>query len=310
MTSSMVTNPTLLITGASGFVGTHLRTMCINNGIKHFSLSRAHQPNSNEVGITDLVGRGIDVTIHLAGRAHVISENSADPARAFYEANVRYTQEVAKAVVEADIKRFIFISTVGVYGLNHTAEAIDERFPENPRELYSITKLEAEKWLADYLTARDVDLVVLRPSLIYGEGFPGNLARLYKLSSLKIPLPFKSATSPRTMLCVESFCSAMLLCSVDSRAAGHTFNVADDVGVSTSQLVKCFRANSGHGDFSFTVPVWLLKLTFTIFGRKKMYQQLFKSFYLDNKKIKDLLGWEPVKSPVAKLQEIALKRLN
>ena len=129
MTSFQRENKTLLITGAGGFVGTNLRKMCSARDVKYFTLRRGDQSKAiNEVSATELVGRGIDVTIHLAGRAHILSDSSPDPGKAFYDANVRHTQMVAKATVEANIRRFIFISTVGVYGLQHTAEAIDEEF--------------------------------------------------------------------------------------------------------------------------------------------------------------------------------------
>lgn len=302
-------NPTLLITGASGFVGTHLVSLCINERIAYFNLNRKRRSNLvHEVAITELAGRGVDVVIHLAGRAHILSDNSPDPVSAFYDANLEYTKTVAKAAVEAGLKRFVFVSTVGVYGLRHTEKVIDEEFPENPKELYAVTKLEAETWLRDYLSAQNVELVILRPSLIYGDNPPGNLGRLYKISTFPVPLPFKNANSLRTMLDVESFCRAILLCTVHPLAAGHTFNVADDEGVSTSQIVQCFRAGMGRESLLFSLPIWLVKCAFKSFGRSKMYEQLFESFYLDNTKLKTKLGWVPTKNPTNKLKKLSIDR--
>lgn len=302
-----MTKPILLVTGANGFVGQHFVQFLTSNNVCFYRLSRDKTiQQDREVTLDSLSGISIDVVLHLAGRAHVLKEVAGNPETEFKAANVDFTMAVAKAAVDAGIKRFVFVSSVGVYGAYSSDTPITEMMPTEPKELYAKSKLEAEIKLGQYLSANGVELVILRPALIYGDNAPGNLAKLFKLCASSLPLPFKNATAKRTMLDVGSFCEAMLLCAIKNEAAGKVYNVADNVGVATTEIVGCFKSRLGKKNIQIPLPLWLLKGLLAFLNKQKMYMQLFESFALDSSRLQNELGWKPAKNPVFLLKNITL----
>lgn len=298
----------LLITGSSGFVGKYLVSMLTEQGAIFKCLTRNKIVNGkNQICLSDISEQNFDVVIHLAGRAHIINETAKNPLMEFRKANVDYTLLVAKHSYEAGVKRFIFISTVGVYGAYSTTEPLHETSKLQPQEHYAITKLEAERRLQSYCHEKEMELVILRPALIYGDNVPGNLKKLHDLCEGDIPLPFSDAKSARTMLNIHHFCTAILLCCTKSEASNEIYNVADSIGISTSVLIGCFKRNLNKKNNQFFVPKQLFKLFFKFFGKDKMYHQLFGGFVLDSSKLQKELNWEPCHDPIETLELIILK---
>lgn len=273
--------------------------------ITYYKLSRAKPVNPNrELSLEQVSKFELDVVIHLAGRAHVLNETVHDPTDEYKKANIDYALNVANQAYLAGIKRFVFVSTVGVYGKYSANKPILETNQPKPVEAYAISKLKAEVLLERFCKDKGMELVILRPALIYGDYAPGNLQKLYRLCNKNIPLPFSSAVQKRTMLNIDTFCEALLLCSIKSEAAGKVYNVADETGVSTSQLVSSFKASLKKKDLQFFVPDIILQAFFKLLKKEKMYQQLFKGFELSSKKIQKELGWKANLAPKEALSSI------
>ncbi len=273
--------------------------------ITFYKLSRAKPDNANqELSLEQVSKFELDVVIHLAGRAHVLNETAHDSINEYKKANIDYALNVANQAYLAGIKRFVFVSTVGVYGKYSTNKPILETNQPEPIETYAISKLKAEVLLESFCKEKGIELVVLRPALIYGDYAPGNLQKLYRLCTKNIPLPFASAVEKRTMLNIGTFCEALLLCSIKSEAAGKVYNVADETGVSTSQLVSSFKASLKKKDLQVFLPDITLQVFFKLLKKEKMYQQLFKSFELSSKKIQKELGWKASSDPKEVLSSI------
>ncbi len=301
--------PTILVTGANGFVGQHFLKFLQGKNCQYLTLHRGpSQPSVNAVTLEHLSSKTINTVVHLAGRAHVLKEVAADPMAEFKAANIDFTLEVASAAVAAGAKRFVFISSVGVYGIISTDIPITEFQTPNPQELYAHSKLEAEQRLRAYLNEQGVELVILRPALIYGDNAPGNLAKLFNLCDSSMPLPFLNANAKRTMLNVQSFCEALWLSAMEPAAAGQIYNVADRSGVSTSELVSCFKQRLARRDLQFSLPKAALKRLLGLAKKEKMYQQLFGAFNLDSTKLERELGWSAELNPISVLQTINLRK--
>lgn len=302
-------SPTILVTGANGFVGQHFLKFLQSKNCQYFTLHRGPSlPSIQGVTLEHLPSITIDTVVHLAGRAHVLKELAADPMAEFKAANVDFTLAVASAAVSAGAKRFVFISSVGVYGIISTDSPITEFQTPNPQELYAHSKLEAEQRLRAYLSEQGVELVVLRPALIYGDNAPGNLAKLFKLCDSSMPLPFRNANAQRTMLNVQNFCEAIWLSAMKAEAVGQIYNVADRTGVSTSELVSCFKQRLARRDLQFSLPKEVLKRLLGLAKKEKMYQQLFGAFDLDSTKLMRELGWSPELNPISVLKTINMKK--
>lgn len=300
--------PVILVTGANGFVGQHFTRFLKDNDYSFYTLSRGNiNHQNNAITLDNFTSVTFNTVVHLAGRAHVLKEIAADPVAEFRAANVDFTMAVAKAAVAAGVKRFVFVSSVGVYGNYSALTPITEVMPPAPKELYAVSKLEAENQLREYLSKHGVELVILRPALIYGDKAPGNLAKLFKLCDSNVPLPFRNALARRTMLNVFSFCQALLLSASKPEAAGKIYNVADSTGISTSEIVSCFKKQLGRRNIQFSLPLALLKWFMQLTKKDKMYKQLFESFTLDSHKLQTELGWQPVSNPGTLLETINLK---
>lgn len=300
--------PVFLVTGSNGFVGQHFVNYLKKNDLPYLRLVRnVADSDSNEIGMMDIASNNIDIVVHLAGRAHILAESAADPEAEFKKANIDFALSVARAAVLAGVKRFVFVSTVGVYGKYSCDKPITERTPVLPAEIYARTKLEAERQLQIFCTEQNLELVILRPALVYGDNAPGNLAKFYRLCQTSWPLPLLKAVNLRTMLEVNSLCRALHLCSVEKAAANRVYNVADSAGISTSSLATCFKSGMQKSDWQFAVPLTIFKFFFLVFNKDKMYKQLFEGFYLDSSSLQEELGWAPCSEPASVLKSIKIE---
>lgn len=252
--------------------------------------------------------KGIDTVIHLAGRAHILKETSANPLSEFRRINVQGTLRLAKQMIECGCRRLVFVSTVGVNG---NATPIDRPFTESslptPQMPYAIAKWEAEQELKK-LKAQ-LEIVIVRPPLVYGSGAPGNFGRLLKLVQQGIPLPFAAVKNRRSLVAVQNLCDFLICCAESPAAAGETFLISDGEDLSISELMRRIGRALDKPVRLFPFPEALLRIPLRIAGREHMFNQLFGSLVVDSSKARQHLAWHPplsVDQALASIRESAV----
>ncbi len=299
----------IAVTGANGFVGHALvRELAANN---HQVLAYVRQPGdfaridgvatvaAPELGqYSDWQFRnelGIDVLVHLAARVHVMQDTSADPLSEFRKVNVSGTVNLARQAAEAGVKRFIFLSSIKVNGeftvSGRTFSASDEPAPSDP---YGISKLEAENELRQISNQTGIEVVIIRPPLVYGPGVKANFQSMMRWLARGVPLPMAGATeNRRSLVALDNLVDLIVTCLQHPAAANQTFLVSDGEDLSTVQLLKRMGVAMGHPAHLFYLPPALLKLGEAVLNKPGTYQRLYGSLQLDIAKTRQLLGWIP-----------------
>lgn len=293
----------ILVTGVTGFVGKSLIPHLITQGHSVTAISR--ETNSSLFGcktiICDLNSLvdfedeivGSDIVIHLAGRAHVLNETSQDPYQAYAEINVKATQNLALLASKNGVKRFIFLSSVKANGEETTLLSFNETNAPNPQDDYGKTKLEAECALLKIANKTQMQVVIIRPPLIYGKGVKANFKNLIKLCQSKLPLPFGAIHNKRSMVYIENLIDFINLCITHPKAANETFLISDDEDVSTTTLIRTIRTTLGLPSLLLPIPQsWIVFMLYLI-GRKSLSTRLCGNLQVDITKAKTLLGWKP-----------------
>ena len=287
------------MTGGSGFVGENL----ISNLLKKdyyqvISLARSYKVKQQSVEqiITDNIfeadfPKSIDVVIHLAGRAHILNDQSADPLTDFRKVNVEGTLQLAKQALDKKVKRFIFISSIGVNGAITFDQSFSECTLPKPHADYAISKFEAEQELKKLFEGSETELVIIRPPLVYAAHAPGNFARLLKLASTNLPLPFAQTNNKRSFVALENLVNFIQVCIEHPNAANQTFLVADQHSLSIRELVEYLKQGMGKKPYFIYIPQPLMKLGAICLGKSKLYEQLFASLEIETTKAQKLLDW-------------------
>lgn len=280
----------IYVTGASGFVGCSLIKHL--NASNHLALPLQRNFDTNSM-IAIENGIPVDCIIHLAGRAHVIDETTNDIYSAYKKVNVDYTLKVAELAKLWGVKRFVFLSSIKVNG-EVTGKPFTEHDTPAPLDAYGQTKLEAELLLKDFCQKIDMELVIIRPPLIYGPGVKANFKSLINLCKKPIPLPFGSVSNKRSLISLESLNSFIELCCHHPAAANQTFLISDDHDVSMNELIHTIRTAMGHSSCLLPIPSAILKFAFNLLGKKNLSERLLNDLQVDTSKAKKLLGWKPV----------------
>lgn len=293
----------MFVTGADGFIGRHLCERLERHG---FAVTRAVRTlpvdaaSGQRVATGDLATcldlhdfvAGHDAVVHLAGRAHVLRETAEDPRAAFQRANVDATARLAQAAVAAGVRRFVFVSSIGVLG-NRSDRPLTESDTPAPVEPYAESKLHAEQVLAEIARPTTMQIVVLRPTLVYGPHCPGNMARLARLVARGVPLPLASFTSQRSLMGVDNLASLIESTLTHPAAAGETFVAADGEDVSLPELIQHLAAGLGVPARLFPFPASALSLAARLVGLGTTFDKLTAPLRVDASKARRLLGWSP-----------------
>ena len=304
----------VLVTGANGFVGSALCPRLAELGYEVIPVVRRQSNIANEVIVHDAASwkaalNGCDSVIHLAARAHVMQDQERNPLQAFRVSNVDTTIELAKRAVEAGVRRFVFMSTIKVNG-EETAPGCSFS-PEDltePKDPYAISKWEAEQGLFEIAKKIGLELVIIRPPLVYGTGVKGNLATLIKWVKNGVPLPFGALRNRRSMIGLDNLLSFTVLCADIARsqnAKGQVFLVSDGEDVSTAELLRRVAKAYGCKSRMFSVPVDLMRLAARCTGKSSLADRLFGSLVVDDSKARQMLGWLPPSSMDEQLQKMA-----
>lgn len=295
----------VLLTGATGFVGRALQQRILIDDQYDLTIavrSIVNAPSSvRVVQVTDLTAdtdwseavQGVDVVIHCAARAHVLVESSDDPLIEFRKTNVGGALALAQQSLAAGVKRFVFISSIGVNGASTQVEPFTEKSVPAPHAPYAVSKLEAEVALQELCADSSMELVIIRPPLVYAAHAPGNFARLLKLVRLGLPLPFALVKNQRSMVALENLVDFILCCVKHPAAANQVFLVADQESVSTPQMLRYLSRGMGERVLLLPVPVSLMRFSAKLLGREALFNQLCGSLEIDTSKARTLLGWKP-----------------
>lgn len=293
----------ILVTGASGYIGSGLCAALAAKGLKVLGTGRRNDPEldvfryepfdlDSELAV-DRLCIGVDCIVHLAGRAHVLKERCEDPLKAFRNANVLATVRLAEAAIRNGVRRFVYVSSIGVNGSFTQDCSFSEVSRKSPSTLYALSKCEAESALTTMMAGSATELVIIRPPMVYAGDAPGNFQRLLKLVHLGLPLPFKQVKNKRSIIALENLIDFVMLCTEHPRAAGELFLISDGQDVSISDIVECMAQGMGKKVRLIKFPVVLVKSLAKFMGKQSMYTQLYCSLQIDSSKARVLLGWAP-----------------
>jgi nucleoside-diphosphate-sugar epimerase len=290
----------VVVTGATGFIGRALSPVLAAAGHTVVPVTRNLTAGAEAL---DASMRDADAVIHLAARAHVMREDHGDPLAEFRRVNLAGTLTVAEAAVRAGVRRFVFVSSIGVFGTSSDAH-LSEHSAIAPEEPYAISKWEAEQALRRLERESAMAAVVVRPTLVYGPHAKGNFLRLMRLVASGVPLPFAAVANSRSFIGVKNLCDLLETCVTHPRAAGQTFVAADGEDVSTSGLLTLMSHAMGRPDRQFRVPLSLLRVALTAVGRKAEFLRLTGNLQVDPRHARATLQWQPRISLQAGIEEM------
>ncbi|WP_288098006.1 SDR family oxidoreductase [Pseudomonas sp.] len=298
---------TFLVTGGSGFLGQALINQLVRlpgctvvapmrnlsarlaAGARSFALNNLDGANDWQVTLTD-----VDVVIHAAARVHVMNEVAVDPLAAFREVNVEATLNLARQAAEYGVKRFIFISSIKVNGEGTEAGAV-YRADDTPAPIgpYAISKLEAEQGLMSLAANTGMEVVVIRPVLVYGPGVKANFLSMMRWLYRGVPLPFGAVNNLRSLVAIDNLVDLIVTCSDHPAAANQVFLASDGEDVSTTQLLRKLANALGKPARLLPIPTRIMSGVAAMIGKRAMADRIFGSLQVDISKNRKLLGWEP-----------------
>jgi nucleoside-diphosphate-sugar epimerase len=297
----------LLVTGASGFVGRAVLARAVGeSALQVRAAARRHAPSGAAGAENVLVGDltpdtdwsealgGVDAVVHAAARVHVMSETAADPLAEFRRVNVAGTLNLARQAAESKVRRFIFISSIKVNG-----EGTRPGRPYTPEDVpapldpYGISKHEAEVALRRLAQETNLEMVIIRPVLVYGPGVKGNFLAMMRWLNRGVPLPLRSIENRRSLLALDNLVDFILTCVHHPLASNETFLVSDGEDLSTADLIRRLARAMGRPSRLIPVPSAVLMAGATLVGRREVAQRLIGSLQVDISKARRILSWAP-----------------
>lgn len=297
----------VLITGATGFVGARLLSTICGLG-RHDVVAATRRSDFSAPASATIVEvdglladtqwtealRGVDVVVHCAARVHVMNETSGDPLAEFRKVNVDGALNLARQAVAAGVKRFIFLSSIKVNG--EGTEPGRPYRPEDvpsPQDPYGVSKMEAEKGLRALAAESGLEVVIIRPVLVYGPGVKANFLSMMRWLDKGVPLPLGAINNRRSLVAIDNLVDLIMTCIDHPAAANQTFLVSDGDDVSTSQLLVKMARALGVSPRLLPIPGGLISLAASLLGKKSISQRLCGSLQVDISKNSTLLGWSP-----------------
>ena len=318
-----MSNNIVLITGANGFVGKALVQLLCDNGYvvratvrsesSFFLLSELKkQRGYKELTVYNLgdisattdwssVLNEVNTVVHCAARAHILNETSANPLESFLQTNYTATERLATEATLMGVKRFIFLSSIGVLGNCSYATPFTESSSSNPKVPYAEAKWKAEQTLGQL--CKTMELVIIRPPLVYGPEVKGNFGKLLTIIGKGAPLPFGKIKNKRQFLGIDNLIDFILTCIESSKAANQVFLIADKEVLSTTELIQIISDQMGKKITLLPVPQTILRWCLKIVGKDRLIDQLLNNMEICSHHAKKLLDWEPPYSMKEQLQK-------
>jgi len=297
------------VTGANGFVGQALCQYLDRQGITPLPLTRQAQdlgslqshalPALGNVEALSNILQGCHALVHLAARTHQASASAYADIEQFRETNVALSQTIAEAAALAGVQRFIFISSIKVYGNGGTRTSsvpYSHTSKTAPEDAYGLTKLEAEEALKTSCAKNGLELVIIRPPLIFSPHAKGNIAALVKAIRYKIPLPLASIRNQRDVLSLGNLCSLIALCLTHPNATNNEWLASDGAPLSTSDMIRLLATAHKLKANLFSVPLKALELLAKLTRKEDALQKLSGNLEVDSTLTRECLGWQPVRT--------------
>jgi len=306
----------ILLTGVTGFVGQALAKKMLSDGYDLVAAVRRCSdelpPEITQIVVGDINAstdwsetlHGVGVVIHTAARAHILNDFSDDPLEEYRKVNVEGTLTLARQAEMMGIKRFIFISSIGVNG-NKSEHPFTEKDSADPQEFYAQSKLEAERSLLKSAHETEMEAVIIRPPLVYGSSPSGNFKTLLMWVKIGVPLPLGAINNQRSLVALDNLVSFIIHCIDHPKAANEIFLISDDKDVSTTELLQKVAKAFGKKAFLVRVPVWIMCFFAKLLGKEDVANRLFSSLQVDSSKARELLDWRPVITMDEQLKKIA-----
>jgi len=294
----------ILVTGANGFIGRALCAEATRRGIAVIGTVRVKE--SAVAGVRNKIVSCIDggtdwgealvesdVVVHLASRVHVVCESSGDPLHEFRKVNVDGSVNLARSAARAGVRRFVFVSSIGVNGDESGRKPFTAQDPVAPHSPYAVSKYEAELALREVAADTGMELVVIRPPLVYGPNAPGNFGSLVRWLRRGIPLPLGAIDNQRSLVCLDNLVDLILMCVTHPAAAGHTFLVSDGEDVSTTELLHRVGQAIGRSARLIPIPASWLRAMASLAGKQDVARRLCGTLQVDIEETRRQLGWQP-----------------
>lgn len=304
----------VLVTGGNGFIG---RALCAELIRRGHSVRASLRTSSVDMSIADCQAveissidaetdwadalHGITTVIHLAARVHVMRDDAINPLEEFRRVNVAGTEHLARVAAASGVKRLVYVSSIKVNGestpfpANREIEqsVFTESEIPSPQDPYGVSKWEAEQVLHRVAEETGLEVVIVRPPLVYGAGVKGNFAQMFKVLSKGIPLPLASVQNLRSLVYIGNLVDALILCATHPAAAGQTYLVSDGEDISTPDLLRQLGAAMGCPARLLPCPPSLLKFSAGLAGMTNQVERLLGSLQVDSGKIRRELNWTP-----------------
>jgi nucleoside-diphosphate-sugar epimerase len=295
----------IIITGYTGFIGRNLVKSLGKKDLQLYGASRTSSPeivnqDVSHIHIPSLtksmdwlpIVANFDIVIHLAARAHILNDRADNPEAEFFKVNTQGTIDLAKAAISAGVKQFIFISSIGAM-TTLSEEVLTETSPCNPDTPYGRSKLKAEEGLIELAQDSPMSWTIIRPTLVYGAGNPGNMKRLLKLIDTGIPLPFGAIDNRRSFTYVGNLVDTIITCIDNPAAKNQTFLISDGEDLSTPELIRRLAKYTNKSVTLLPIPPQLLTLLGKLTGQTPAIDRLLGSLIVDSSHIQTTLNWKP-----------------
>lgn len=296
----------ILVTGATGLVGREVMATAVRRGLEVRGAVR-RTPESVVEGAEYVFGAdlapdsewiaalaALDAVVHAAARVHVMNDMAGDPLAEFRRVNVAGTVNLARQAAAAGVRRFVFISSIKVNGERNVGgrpfRATDAAAPIDP---YGISKHEAEEALRRVASETGLEVVIIRPPLVYGPGMKANFATLVRAVARGIPLPLGAVQNERSLIGLDNLVNFVITCITHPAAANEVFLVSDGEDLTTPGLIRRIGAALGRPARLISVPRWMLITGAAVIGKRDMARRLLDSLCMDTSKARTLLGWTP-----------------